>query len=73
MNLKNLTAGQLMSTRPITIGADETLRSAALLLHRHHIHCLLVLALSKGAASEDGSAATKSIVRPMLPSATFIR
>lgn len=42
MNLKKATAGQLMTTHVLTIDAHETLRAAALMLHKHHIHCLIV-------------------------------
>jgi CBS domain-containing protein len=34
--------GELMSHNIITIAPSETLRSAAVLMHNHHIHCLLV-------------------------------
>jgi CBS domain-containing protein len=42
MNVKQRTVGELMSRELITIAASETLRSAAALMHAHHIHCLLV-------------------------------
>ncbi len=43
MNVKERTVGELMSRDLITIAATETLRTAAALMHAHHIHCLLVL------------------------------
>jgi CBS domain-containing protein len=42
MNVKQRTVGELMSRDIITIAASETLRTAAALMHTHHIHCLLV-------------------------------
>ena len=42
MNVKKLSAGELMTTQLITIQPHETLRTAAQMLHSHHIHCLLV-------------------------------
>jgi CBS domain-containing protein len=42
MNVKQRTVGELMSRDIITIAPSETLRTAAALMHTHHIHCLLV-------------------------------
>jgi CBS domain-containing protein len=42
MNVRQRTVGELMSRDVITIAPSETLRSAAVLMHRHHIHCLLI-------------------------------
>ena len=42
MNVKQRTVGELMSRDLITIGASETLRTAAALMHARRIHCLLV-------------------------------
>jgi len=42
MNVKKLTAGALMTTQLVTIDPSQTLRAAAVALHTHHIHCLLV-------------------------------
>jgi CBS domain-containing protein len=43
MNVKQRSVGELMSRDIITIAANETLRTAAALMHAHHIHCLLVM------------------------------
>jgi CBS domain-containing protein len=37
-----MTAAQLMTASPITIEAEQSLRSAARLLTEKHLHCLLV-------------------------------
>src|SRR5664279_4202817 len=42
MSVKELTAADLMTGPPITIGPGETLRAAATLLSARGIHCLLV-------------------------------
>ena len=42
MNIKQLTAADLMTSQIISIGPNETLRTAARLLNKHHIHCLVV-------------------------------
>lgn len=42
MNIRMQTAGAIMSKELITIHPAETLRSAARLLKKHRIHCLLV-------------------------------
>ncbi len=42
MNVKQRTAGELMTTELVTIDGSETLRSAARSLNQHRIHCLLV-------------------------------
>jgi predicted transcriptional regulator len=42
MNVKRMTAGQLMTKELITIEPRESLRAAAVALNKHHIHCLLV-------------------------------
>lgn len=42
MSIKLLTAADLMTSPPITIDRDETLRSAARLVIDRGIHCLLV-------------------------------
>lgn len=42
MNVRKLTAEQLMTKNVVTVAPGETLRAAAVLLNKHHIHCLLV-------------------------------
>lgn len=42
MNVKQRTVSELMSRDIITIAASETLRTAATLMHKNRIHCLLV-------------------------------
>jgi CBS domain-containing protein len=42
MSLKRTTAAHLMTPAPITIDAEQSLRSAARLLTEKHLHCLLV-------------------------------
>lgn len=42
MNIKHLTAAQLMTPTPITISPDATLRAAARILSEQRLHCLLV-------------------------------
>jgi CBS domain-containing protein len=42
MSFKRMTAAQLMTATPITIDAEQSLRSAARLLTEKHLHCLLV-------------------------------
>lgn len=42
MNVKKRTVGELMSRDIITVATTETLRFAAALMQKHHIHCLLV-------------------------------
>lgn len=42
MNIKNLTAAQLMTPDPVTISPTATLREAAKVLSDQHLHCLLV-------------------------------
>lgn len=42
MNLKLETAEKLMTRDILTISANETLRAAAAVMHKHHVHCLIV-------------------------------
>lgn len=42
MNVLSQTADKLMSKHLITIAPAECLRAAAVLMERHHVHCLLV-------------------------------
>jgi len=42
MNLKQQSVGALMTSNIVTIAPGQTLRAAAVLMHQHHIHCLLV-------------------------------
>jgi CBS domain-containing protein len=42
MNIGLQTAAELMTKQLITIGPGETLRSAAVLMDKHHVHCLLI-------------------------------
>lgn len=61
MNVKRLTAGQLMTTQLITIDPKASLREAALLLAKHHVHCLLVPAAEPSACA--GIITTKDVVQ----------
>lgn len=42
MNIKQLTAADLMTRNPLDIAPTATLREAAILLSRQKLHCLLV-------------------------------
>ena len=42
MRVRELRAGDLMTDQLVTIAPGETLRAAAQLMERKHIHCLLV-------------------------------
>ena len=42
MNIKHLTATDLMTRNPLTIAPHATLREAAVILNRQKLHCLLV-------------------------------
>jgi predicted transcriptional regulator len=61
MNVKNLTAGQLMTRELITIEYKASLRDAAQLLAKHQVHCLLVPPTD--AAECIGIITTKDIVQ----------
>ena len=61
MSIRTLTAAHLMATNVVTIPPSETLRNAAVLLDRHHIHCLVVPATEPGNCV--GVIATKDIVQ----------
>ena len=61
MNLKRLTAGQLMTTQLVTIEHKASLREAAQRLAEHHIHCLLVPPTDSAACA--GIITTKDIVQ----------
>ena len=61
MNLRQLTAGQLMTAQVVTIEAHATLRVAAQKLVTNHIHCLLVPAHETGGST--GIVTTKDIVQ----------
>lgn len=61
MNVKRLTAGQLMTTQLVTIEHKATLREAAQSLAEHHIHCLIVPATEAKACA--GIITTKDIVQ----------
>lgn len=61
MNLKQLTAGQLMTAEVVTIEPHAPLRMAAEKLIAHHVHCLLVPTQEPG--SSAGIITTKDIVQ----------
>ena len=61
MNVKQLTAGQLMSTDLITIESTAPLREAVQLLAKHRIHCLIVPPVDPGACA--GILTIKDIVQ----------
>jgi CBS domain-containing protein len=61
MNVKKLTAGELMTKQLVTIDHKASLRDAAQLLAKHHIHCLLVPPLEPGLCT--GIITTKDIVQ----------
>jgi CBS domain-containing protein len=42
MSVNRLTAAAIMTADPVTIDANQTLRSAARLMSEKHLHCLLV-------------------------------
>jgi CBS domain-containing protein len=48
MSIKLLRAAQLMTTDQVTIAANETLRTAAVIMNQRHVHCLLVPADEPG-------------------------
>jgi CBS domain-containing protein len=45
MTIKKLTVAELMSTQLITVEPNASLRAAAQLFVKHHVHCLLVPSL----------------------------
>jgi CBS domain-containing protein len=61
MNIKHLTVSELMSTQLITVDPNLSLRAAAQLLAKHHVHCLLVPASAPGACA--GIITVKDIVQ----------
>jgi CBS domain-containing protein len=63
MNLKQLTAGQLMTENVLTVEPQAPLRRAARLLVEHHVHCLLVPTQEAGAGV--GIITTKDVVQVM--------
>jgi CBS domain-containing protein len=63
MNLKQLTAGQLMTENVITIEPNTPLRVAAQRLIENHVHCLIIPTHEPGAGV--GIITTKDIVQVM--------
>lgn len=61
MNLKQLTAEQVMTAQVVTIDPQAPLRTAAQKLIANHIHCLLVPAHEAGGST--GIITTKDIVQ----------
>jgi CBS domain-containing protein len=60
MNIKHLTAAQLMTPNPVMIAPTATLRAAALIMSQQKLHCLLV---PKGAGYGVGVITSKDIVQ----------
>ncbi len=42
MNLRQTTAASLMTRDVLKIASDQSLKTAAALMHAHHVHCLIV-------------------------------
>ena len=61
MNIKKLKVSELMSTQLITIEPHASLRAAAQLFCKHHVHCLLVPLAEPGACA--GIITIKDIVQ----------
>ena len=61
MNLKQLTAGQLMTADVFTIEPHASLRAVAQSLIAHHVHCLIVPTQEPGCSA--GIITTKDIVQ----------
>ena len=61
MNIKKLKVAELMSTQLITIEPHASVRSAAQLFVKHHVHCLLVPDAEPGACA--GIITIKDIVQ----------